>query len=505
MKFECLKDEYWFGGCVKDGTRMPFSGSSNCSVDTTINRTPNQAMPFFVSTKGRYIYKREGFKITFAGGAIETDDDCYVSRAYGNLKTGYLKAMEKEFPFKEGTPDPELFKNPIYNTWIELLFNQNEKDILKYADGILENHMPPGVLMIDDGWAEYYGNWNFHSGKFPNPADMIQKLHDKGFKVMVWICPFISADTVMFRDALAKDILIKDRSGDAYILRWWNGFSAVLDMSNPKAADWLKSQLDELTRMGVDGFKLDAGDSFFYRDDNVTFGNTTPNEQSRCWSSFGKQYRFNEFRVTYGEGGAALLQRLCDKQHSWTSDGVGGLIQDTLLQGITGHPFSCPDMIGGGEYANFTEALNGRFDEELFVRHAQIAALMPAMQFSAAPYRLLTKESFKKVMDALELREKYIGYIQELVRDAGTSGEPVIRYMAYEFPDEGADQVIDQFMLGDRILVAPVYEKGKSGRYVFIPKGKWLRNGEVIQGQGEKIWIEQGEDPVILFERQRTI
>ncbi len=88
MKFECLKDEYWFGGCVKDGTRMPFSGSSNCSVDTTINRTPNQAMPFFVSTKGRYIYKREGFKITFAGGAIETDDDCYVSRAYGNLKTG---------------------------------------------------------------------------------------------------------------------------------------------------------------------------------------------------------------------------------------------------------------------------------------------------------------------------------------------------------------------------------------------------------------------------------
>ncbi|MCR5255220.1 MAG: glycoside hydrolase family 31 protein [Acetatifactor sp.] len=505
MRIECLKDEYWYGGCVKSGTKMPLSSESNFTVDTRINSTPNQAMPFFVSTKGRYIYKKEGFEITFKDGVIEMTDGCFVSEAYGDLKTGYKKAMEKEFPFKEGTPDPELFKNPIYNTWIELTFNQNEADILRYAQGILDNGMPPGVIMIDDGWSEDYGNWTFHTGKFPNPDKMIKKLHGDGFKVMLWVCPFITADTVMFRDALAKDILIKDSTGETYILHWWNGYSAVLDMSNPDAVKWLKDKLDALMEMGVDGFKFDAGDSFFYTEDNVTYKNTTPNEQSEYWSEFGKQYRFNEYRVTYGEGGAPLLQRLCDKQHSWNTEGVGGLIPDSLLQGITGHPFSCPDMIGGGEYVNFHEALKERLDEELFIRHCEIACLMPAMQFSAAPYRLLTKDNFKKIMACVELRSRHIDYIMDLIGEAGKTGEPVIRYMSYEFPNDHAEKVIDQFMLGEKLLVAPVYEKGQKGREVFLPKGKWLRNGEEITGNGEKIWIEQGEDPLILFERQRTI
>ncbi|MCR5033564.1 MAG: glycoside hydrolase family 31 protein [Lachnospiraceae bacterium] len=500
MKFECLTDEYWYGGCVKDGTKMPLTGFSDHTVDTRVNRTPNQAMPFFVSNKGRYIYKKEGFQATFAGGMIETDCDVYVSQAYGDLKRGYLKAVEKEFPFA-GTPAPQLFQAPIYNTWIELTFHQNEQDILHYAMDLLEHRMPPGVIMIDDGWSEYYGNWRFHLGKFPDPEGMIKTLHQKGFQVMLWLCPFVTADTVAFRDALAKDILIKRADGETYIVRWWNGYSAVLDMSNPAAVSWLKEQLDALTKMGIDGFKFDAGDSFYYLEENVTFAGTTPNEQSACWSSFGKQYPYNEYRVTFGEAGAPLLQRLCDKQHSWTGEGVGGLIQDSLLQGMTGHPFSCPDMIGGGEYANFGEALKKGVDEELFIRHAQIAALMPAMQFSASPFRLLGEDSIRKVMDCVELRKKYTEKIRKLVEQAGKTGEPVIRYMAYEFPEDPAEEVIDQFMLGEDLLVAPIYEKGQTGREVFLPRGTWMRNGIPYTGRGEKIWAEQGDDPLILFEK----
>ena len=144
MKIKSLKNEYWYGGCVKDGTKMPLSCDSNTSVDTRINTTPNQAMPLFISNKGRYIWKEDGFMAVFEGDGIEVDDDCYVSEAYGSLKEGYLAAMKEHFPFKKGTPDEELFKNPIYNTWIELTFDQNQKDILKYTDGILANGMPPG-------------------------------------------------------------------------------------------------------------------------------------------------------------------------------------------------------------------------------------------------------------------------------------------------------------------------------------------------------------------------
>lgn len=99
--------------------------------------------------------------------------------------------------------------------------------------------------------------------------------------------------------------------------------------------------------MGVDGFKFDAGDSMYYRDDNVTFGRVTPDEQSRLWAEFGEQYPYNEYRASFRAGGYALLQRLCDKDHSWGENGIASLIPDTLLQGITGHAYGCPDMIAG--------------------------------------------------------------------------------------------------------------------------------------------------------------
>ena len=502
MKIDFLQDEFWYGGCVKDGTKMPLSSDSVVTVDTTVNATPNQAMPLFVSSKGRYIWKKEGFKAVFEKGCIDVDDDCVVSSHHGDLKGAYLHAMKEHFPFQNGTPDMELFQKPIYNTWIELTFYQNQKDVLEYAEGILAHDMPPGVLMIDDGWAEYYGDWTFHSGKFPSPGEMIDKLHAQGFKVMLWVCPFISADTVKYREALAKDILIKDSKDEPYIVHWWNGYSAVLDMSNPDAVSWLKEQFDALLEIGVDGFKFDAGDSFFYAQENKTFGKTTPNEQSELWKEFGEQYAYNEFRVTFNAGGAPILQRLCDKQHSWTSEGVGGLVPDSLLQGITGHPFSCPDMIGGGEYVNFHAALAEKFDEELFVRHCQIACLMPAMQFSAAPYRVLSPENFARVMACISLREKYTDYLLSCVEAAGKTGEPVLRYMSYEFPKEPVETIVDQFMLGERYLVAPISVKGVTGREVYLPKGKWIRGEETIDSEGQFIWFEQGEDPLLLFEKQ---
>ncbi len=501
MEIALLDGEFWYGGCVKYGTKMPIDKESDIVIDTTVNMTPNQSMPLLVSSKGRYIWSKSGFKAAFQKGRIQIPDSCIVSEPCGSLKQGYLEAMKAHFPFTNAVPSLELFKNPIYNSWIELTFYQNQLDVEKYAKGIVEHDMPPGVLMIDDGWSEYYGDWVFHRGKFPNPKEMLDNLHKMGFHVMVWVCPFITPDTIKFREAMRLGILIQDGNGEPYIVRWWNGFSAVLDMSNPKAVEWLKAQLDSLMELGVDGFKFDAGDSFHYLGNIKTYANTTPNEQSHLWEQFGKQYEFNEYRVTFGAGGDPILQRLCDKQHVWGTEGIGGLIPDALLQGITGHPFSCPDMIGGGEYMNFQEAMEGKLDEELFLRHCEIATLMPAMQFSAAPYRVLSKETFNDILKCIALREKYISYIMECVQHAGNTGEPIIRYMTYEFPEEPVETILDQFMLGDKYLVAPITIKGLREREVYLPKGKWIRNDEEIESIGERIRCEENDDVLIVFER----
>lgn len=493
--------EYWYGGCVKYGLSMPFSAEEKRRVDLTYNPTPNQDMPLWVSTKGRSLWRENGFLLEMNEGKLTVPDDVILEEHGKTLKDAYEGAVKNYFPFHDSMPARGLFEKVIYNTWIELTFYQSQKAVMEYAENILRSGLPAGVLMIDDGWSEYYGEWSFHSGKFPDPEGMIDDLHKMGFKVMVWVCPYVAADSIRFREARNLDILVKDSQGKPFITEWWNGFSAVLDFSNPKAGMWMSRQLDALCSLGVDGFKFDAGDSIYYCEDNQTYGHVSPDEQSRLWAQFGEKYPYNEYRVTFKAGGYALLQRLCDKEHSWGEAGIASLIPDTLLQGITGHPYGCPDMIGGGEYLNFQEISKGSLDEELFVRHCEIACLMPAIQFSAAPFRVLGKENFTAVKESIKVRRQFLPYIMEQLENTARTGEPVVRYMIYEFPEEPVERILDQFMLGDKYLVAPVTEKGKSGRTVYLPKGVWLKDGIKIGSQGEKRYFDSELGVPLVFER----
>lgn len=65
--------------------------------------------------------------------------------------------------------------------------------------------------MIDDNWQKDYGNFNFRPDKFPNPKAMVDELHAMGFKVMLWVSPFVSPDSEEFRYLKTKGIWIKEK------------------------------------------------------------------------------------------------------------------------------------------------------------------------------------------------------------------------------------------------------------------------------------------------------
>ena len=146
-----------------------------------------------------------------------------------------------------------------------------------------------------------------------------------------------------------------------------------------------------------------------------------------------------------------------------------------------GYPFSCPDMIGGGQFTSFLD--DAPIDQELVVRSTQVHALMPMMQFSVAPWRILDKRHFKAVLDAVNLREKFKETILTLAKKASINGEPIVRSMEYVFPHKGYTGVTDQFMLGNNILIAPFLSKGEGTRKVILPKGKWKSDkGRIYEG-----------------------
>lgn len=494
---------------INDGQLMPFS--TDYTMDFYGNNKSNQAQPLILTNKGQFAWSEQPYKFEIRGNEITITDpynQVVTGKSGNSLAEVQRFVRQKYFPSNGKTPDTLLFSRPQYNTWIELTYNQNQADVLKYAQGILDNGFPPGVIMIDDTWQEDYGLWKFHPGRFPNPAVMVDKLHKMGFKVMLWICPFVSADQAMIYNTLKESkgfLLQKSSENDTWqtqskplMVEWWNGQSAVLDFSNPEAVKWFNQQLDGLVKnFGVDGFKFDAGDMNFYPANGLSMGSVTPNQQCELFAQFGLRFPLNEYRACWKMGGQPLAQRLQDKSHTWTD--LQKLIPNMILEGLSGYPFSCPDMIGGGEWTSFLD--ESILDQDLIVRSAQLHALMPMMQFSVAPWRVLDSEHLNAVKSAVSLRTKFTPLIMQLTHKAATTGEPIVKSMEYVFPEQGFETVVDQFMLGDNILVAPMLEKGKAGRNVKLPAGKWkASDGTVLKG-GKTYPQNVGLDQLLYFEK----
>jgi alpha-glucosidase (family GH31 glycosyl hydrolase) len=499
---EKAPDVDWWAGIIEDGFEMPLA--DGYAVNVCGQNYQNQIQPLLLSDNGDVIWSEDPFKIQFQRGSLSVESNggrMIRSKAGSSLREAFLYASKTYFPSSGKTPDKLLFSSPQYNTWIELMYNQNQADILKYAKGIRDHGFPPGVLMIDDNWQENYGKWDFNKERFPNPKAMIATLHAMGFKVMLWVCPFISPDSNVYRDLEKANLLVKDNSGEPAIIRWWNGASGLLDFTNPKAVDWFRSRLDYLqSAYQVDGFKFDAGDSSFYNG-IVASQSLSPNAHSELYGKIGLYYPLNEYRAMWKMGGQPIGERLSDKAHSWTD--LQKLVPDMVLEGLMGYPFSCPDMIGGGEFTSFLPG-SPTLDQELIVRSAQCQALMPMMQFSVAPWRVLDKAHLQSVLKAVKVREDHKTYILQLAAESASTGEPIVRSMEYVFPHQGYENVNDEFMLGDQILVAPVLENGTGKREVIIPMGAWRGfDGKMYQGPA-KLSLTVKDDELCYFEKAAT-
>jgi len=486
--------EYWWAGISSLGHQTPYDETTIFSNDLWGDNLGNQAQPLLLSSKGRYVWSEEPINYDFNKGKLSVtvrEGEVVSGTAGSSLRSAYQYSVSNFFPPNGKIPDPLLFTHPQYNTWIELMYDQNETDILTYAEDIIKNGYSPGVLMIDDNWQEDYGVWEFSTRRFSDPKGMIKKLHAMGFKVMLWVCPFVSADSEVFRKLAEEGMLILDpqksqeilwanTKNKAAVIRWWNGASACVDLSNPKAQKWFKERLDYLVNeFGVDGYKFDAGDARFYINDVVSFNAKIPNDHTTYFAELGLHYPLNEYRASWKMAGMPLAQRLRDKGHEWGD--LKKLIPDQMSQSVMGYAYTCPDMIGGGEYRSFLNA--STIDEELVVRSAQVHALMPMMQFSVAPWRVMSKGNAAICLKMSKLHEEYGEYILNLAKEASKTGEPIVKPMELAFPGNGYELIKDQFVLGDNIIVAPVTEKGTRSRKVILPKGNWkAEDGNIFKG-----------------------
>lgn len=520
MEIKFLDSEVWYPATSEYGKDMPYDKSTLKEVKFCNNPTANQMNTFLFSSKGRVIFNEEGFIAKFESGKIKLDRDIVYIETFlnealnielfgkeefdnkksdilrennrGNLKTAFSFISKKIFSKSEKFLSEKFLELPIYNTWMYMPYKVDENIVINYANSILDAGLEKGIIIIDDKWNKSYGDWKFDESKFPNPKAMIDKLHNMGFLVMLWVCPYIDFDSDTYEFFKQKNYLLKSGE-DIYSLEWWNGNSACFDLRKVEVIKYLKETFKDLQDLGIDGFKFDGGDSRFYISEHE------PDLQSYEWAKLASEYELNELRADFNTYLLPIFERLSDKKHTWKEEGIASIIPSALALGLSGHQIYAPDMIGGGEVKDIVEKL--KLKEDIFMSHVQMALLMPNMQFSILPKRVLG-ENYHKFLELLKLRREYLEYILSLYEKTKKDKVPLLRLLEYEFPNQNYEYEKLKFMLGDKYLVIPVSNEEMLVRGIDfkLPEGKWKFKDKVYSNR-EEVHIDFDLYDLVIFEK----
>ena len=533
---DLLPDELWWGGTVGGGWQMPLDATSDYAKDLRVDSDGNQAAPLLLSTKGRWVWCEDAFAYTFRGGrlTVETgpaprrtgaaphpmdvnaapaadgtkaragqipnvEKTCYAKKVFAPIQSGTAKGGTLRSAFEhcsrtffppQGMPRLEWFQQPILNTWAELNYNQNEEDILRYAKSFLANGMKPGVFQIDCFWhTDNFGSWTFHGARFKDPKGLVEKLKALGFHVILWYAPFVTLDSMPYRALRAQGGILKDARlrpyGKGYQglpIQWWDGYSAVWDPTSPCGRAWNSRTMRRIMDdYGVEGFFFDGGGPHeFPPGDYIACDHAAqPTDLTRAFQMSALDVPFGQCREAWKMGGLPVMQTLRDKAPKWSE--MRRCVTDMIAAGLLGYPFVVADLVGGGTCGCDGGAVRGlNWQDELFIRHLQIECLSPMVMFSGSPWRVLSPEGQRIVQDLLLLRARFAPRIVALATETARTGLPMLRSMEFQYPGRGYARVLDQFMMGDGLLVAPVVEGGKKTRTVVIPEGTWRADDNTI-------------------------
>jgi alpha-D-xyloside xylohydrolase len=378
-----------------------------------------------------------------------------------------------------------------FGLWLSTSFttSYDEATVTSFIEGMAERKLPVSVFHFDCFWMREF-NWcdfEWDPRAFPDPAGMLERLKERGLRISVWINPYIGQRSPLFAEGKANGYLIKRPNGDVWQWDRWQPGCAVVDFTNPQAREWYASKLDALLDMGVDCFKTDFGERI--PTDVAYFDGSDPERMHNYYTYLYNQTVFDLLRKRRGDGDAVVFARSATTGTQsfpvhWGGDceatfaGMGQSLRAGLSLGMSGFGFWSHD-IGGFE---------GTPDAALFKRWIAFGLLSSHSRLHGSEsYRvpwLFDEESVDVLRHFTELKMRLMPYLAGAARQAVENGTPMMRAMFLEFPDDPAcGRLEHQYMLGDDLLVAPVFTADGDVAY-YVPEGTWtvFETGRQITG-----------------------
>ena len=421
--------------------------------------------------------------------------------------------------------------------WQCKLRYQTQEELLHVAREYKRQGLPIDVIVIDFFHWPHQGDWKFDPAYWPDPKAMIEELKSMGIQLMVSIWPTVETDSENYEEMLENGYLIRcDRGVDASFTFFAN--TLPFDATNPEARGYVWAKVKEhYYDAGVRLFWLDEAEPEYniYDFDNYRYYSGTCLQTGNIYPSCYSQAFYDGMKAA-GQTNIVNLVRCAwagSQKYGalvWSGDipSTFGSMKNQLAaglnMGIAGIPWWTTDI--GGFYGG--DPTNPEF-QELFIRWFQWGAFCPVMRLhgdreprqpqygttggyfcaSGADNEVWSygPEAFEICKKYLRLREEMRDYTRKLMEEAHTKGLPLMRAMFVEFPDDPVCwELEEQYMYGDKYLVAPILNLGQRARKVYLPSGCGWRlsdGSQQIFSGGQWTEVRAPLDTMPVFERVR--
>ena len=503
--------------------------------------------PFFVTDAGLGIYidTKKKTKISFQDKILcEIPEEAQVyifTGTIGDILKDYIHLFQK----------PQLPPEYAFGIWVSANHWNCEADVERLLEELDQYQFPASVVVLE-AWsdeatfyiwngAEYkpeksaegfsYEDFDFSNSEYwKDPKGMIEKLHQKGKKLVLWQIPVfkgmepgrVSEQLNLDKEyAIEKGLTVMNKDGTPYEIpdgNWFEG-SYLPDFTNEKTKKFWFAKRQYLTDIGVDGFKTDGGEFIYSKE--IVFSDGTSGEEGKnqyCQDYVNAYSHFiNENQVLFsraGYAGASGTPILWAGDHQSTNEELKSTLKAALSSAMSGILFWSFDI---GGFAGPLPSI------DLYRRSTQMAVFTPVMQWHSepdggqfrdlmpggegnnerSPWNIALVNQQPEFIDEMRywhmLRENLLPYIYESAQTAVQESRPMMRPLIYDFQtDQNVIDLEDEYLFGDQLLIAPFMEENITTRKVYLPEGQWYDffTNKCYEGKQWYISDEESRMPV---------
>ncbi len=456
-------------------------------------------VPFYLSSNGYGVFVNHPERVSFevASEVVSKVGFSVPGESLEYFIVGGETLKDVLNNYTKLTGKPALPPAWSFGLWLTTSFttDYDEATVNSFIEGMAERRIPLHVFHFDCFWMKEYEWCNFEWDKamFPDPEGMLRRLKDRGLKICVWINSYIAQKSPLFQEGMEKGYLLRRADGSVWQWDMWQAGMGLVDFTNPAATQWFKDHLKRLMDMGVDCFKTDFGERI--PTDVVYYDGSDPMKMHNYYTQLYNKAVFEVLEENRGKNEAMLFARSATAggqmfpvhwggDCSANYDSMAETLRGGLSLGLSGFGFWSHDISGFERTA----------PADIYKRWVAFGMLSSHSRLHGnETYRvpwLFDEESVDVLRYFTELKSSLMPYLFSYAVEATEKGLPMMRAMLLEFPEDPTTRYLDtQYMLGERLLVAPIFNEEGIAKY-YVPAGKWtnLIDGKTIEG-GK--WVEE--------------